>query len=390
MTETVPIGAKEFQDFEKRLLEEQEKIWNKYMELNDLAQRQEKTRAQVETSLNEKLAALDKRMDKLDAMLQQPIITTAKESSPAHAEFSEYLRKGVVGPNMTKALLENTNTLGGYLAPPEYVREIIKGLVEYSPIREYARVSTITGSVAQIPRKTGSGAASWLSTENTAISETTGLAYGLEEIPLTYMTAKFALSMKLANDAAFDIDAEIRDEVTMQWAVAEGNAFINGTGRGQPEGLLTRSGVAYVASGSATDIKADGIIDTCYTLKDGYARNAVWLMRRSTIGAVRKLKDPTSGLYLWQPTLGAGEPPTLMGYPVVNCPDMPAVAGNAYPIIFADLFNAYRIVDNAQTMFIRDTLSLADQMMIKYVAFRAVGGQVVNPDAVVKLKIATS
>ena len=66
-------------------------------------------------------------------------------------------------------------------------------------------------------------------------------------------------------------------------------------------------------------------------------------MNDSTVSMLRKLKD-TNGAYLWQPSLQAGQPDRLLGYPLYTSPYVPTVASDALPIAFGD-FSNYWIAD---------------------------------------------
>ena len=95
----------------------------------------------------------------------------------------------------------------------------------------------------------------------------------------------------------------------------------------------------------ASNIKADGLIDIYQVLKPAYGGNAYWLMNRTTLGAIRKLKDSTTGQYLVA-TAGINNTPvsTILGRPILDSPDMPDIAGNAFPVVFGDFSNGYRIL----------------------------------------------
>jgi HK97 family phage major capsid protein len=386
----IAMTAKQFGDFLGIIKEDREKTWEKYQELVSKSMEQEKTRFQVDTETKKGLDKLDQRMDQIELLIQAPRQTgDAAAKSAMMEEFlgpAGYLRKGTVGPSMQKALSTSDSTLGGYLAPNEYVKEIIKQITEHSPIRTIARVSQISGSVAEIPKRTSISTATWLGREaGTDIAETTGLAYGLASIPAHFLVYALPVSMKLVNDSAFNLDAEIRDDCSLAFGVAEGAGFVSGTGVGCPEGFMTKSGITAVNSGNASALTPDGILDLAAALKDGYARNASWVMRRATRYAIRKFKTGT-GAYtepLYVPATRT-EPAAIEGRPIVECPDMPAIAGSAYPVAFGDFYQGYRIVDNMNTMFLRDELTLARKMQILYVAAKAVGGQVVNTEAIVK------
>ena len=307
------------------------------------------------------------------------------------AAFLHLLRRGreQLEPAEVKALVLSDDTLGGYLAPPEYVREIIKGVTEVSPLRSVARVRQTTQRHIQLPRRTGSFAAEWTAETGTR-SETTGLTFGLEEIPTHEMYALVDVSFQMLEDAAFDIEAELTAEFADRFALAEGTAFVTGTGVGRPEGLLSNGDVAFTVSGSAATIadgtgQANGLIDLYHDIPTAYAREGSWLLNRSTLGSVRRLKDGSNN-YVWQPGLGEARPNTILGAPYVEVPDMPDEAAGAFPIAFGDVRRAYTIVDRVQMSVLRDPFSQQTAGKVRFHARRRVGGQVVLADAIRKLQ----
>ena len=135
------------------------------------------------------------------------------------------------------------------------------------------------------------------------------------------------VSEELLNDSVFDLESYISREFARRIGAKEEEAFFTGDGSGKPLGILAASGGAEtgITAASATAITADELIDLFYSLKSPYRRNAVWVLNDSTIKAVRKLKDG-SGQYLWQPSLTAGTPDTILGRPVRTsaiCPPSP-------------------------------------------------------------------
>src|SRR5262249_58939504 len=82
----------------------------------------------------------------------------------------------------------------------------------------------------------------------------------------------------------------------------------------------------------------DVLINLFYSVIAPYrASNAcAWLMRDATMANVRLLKDST-GQYVFQPSLVAGTPDTLLGKPLYSDPFMPAVALSAKSVAFGDL-----------------------------------------------------
>lgn len=287
-----------------------------------------------------------------------------------------------------KSLNVSNDTAGGYLAPLEYVREIIKGVTEISPARALVRVRTTAAKSIQIPKRTGQFAAQWVAEQGTK-SETTGLAYGLEELPLHEVYALIDISNQMLEDSAFDMEAELRMEAADQFAVAEGAAIISGSGVGKPQGILTHASVGETVSGHATEIKADPLLTVFYAIKTAYSRNATWGMNRSTLAAIRKLKDG-QGQYLWQPGLANGIPNSVLGAPYVEMPDMPSIGAGTYPVVFGDWRRGYTLVDRIAMEFLRDPYTQATSGNVRFIFRRRQGGQVVLAEAFQKLKIAAA
>jgi HK97 family phage major capsid protein len=301
--------------------------------------------------------------------------------------LSESERKSLGGDAVEmKSLSLSPDTLGGYLAPTEYVREIIKAVVEVTPFRAVARTRQTTQKAIQLPRRTGTFSAQWVQEQGTR-SETTGLTYGMDEIPTHEMYALVDITNQMLEDAAFNMEAEVRAEATEQFAKAEGAAFLSGSGVGRPFGFLNNASIATVNSGAAAALTADGLLSVYYGIKTDYARAAVWMMNRSTIGQIRRLKDG-DGEYLWAPGLAGGVPNTINGAPYVEAADMPDVGASAKPVAFGDFRRGYVIVDRIAMEMLRDPYTQATSGAVRMIFRRRVGGQVVLPEAIVLQNVA--
>lgn len=279
-----------------------------------------------------------------------------------------------------KAMSVGNDTTGGYLAPVEYVREIIKGVTDISPVRQLARVRTTAAKSIQLPKRTGQFAAVWVAEQGTK-AETDGLRYGMLEIPTHEMYALVDISNQNLEDSAFNMADEIEMEATEQFAVAEGAAFVTGTGVGKPEGFITNASVGVTNSGSAAAITADGMLTLKHALKTAYARNANWAMNRTTLGSVRKLKDLNNN-YLWVPGIANGAPNTIDGDPYVEVPDMASEAGNAKPLAYGDFRRAYTLVDRIVMELLRDPYTQATSGNVRFIFRRRMGGMVTLPEAI--------
>ena len=139
-----------------------------------------------------------------------------------------------------------------------------------------------------------------------------------------------------------------------------------------------------MTTAAAGAITADELIALTYSLKEGYKKNAVFLLASNTLAGIRKLKDG-NGVYMWQPSLQADQPDRLLGFPVYVSQYAPAIAANAYTIAFGD-FQNYWIADRSgRTVRRADELHIAN-LQTGFYAFQRVDGKTVLPEGIKLLK----
>tara|TARA_Y100001937_G_C7133840_1_gene338916 strand:- start:3364 stop:4584 length:1221 start_codon:yes stop_codon:yes gene_type:complete len=324
------------------------------------------------------------KLENMEALLKRPEVSMeTNQVDVAVKAFDKWLRKDKQGlePDEIKALTVSDDTQAGFLAPPEYVNELIKTLTEISPMRTIARVRQTSQKSVQMPSRTATFSAAWVAEQGTR-SETTGYTTQLEEIPTHEQYALVDISNQMLEDSVFNLEAEMQEEFSTQFAKNEGNAFISGDSVGKPEGILTNSSVGTTNSGSGTALTGDGLIDLVHAVKTPYGANGTFIFNRTTLAAIRGLKDG-GGQYIFQAgmMLTAGVPNTILGYPYVEMPDMPDVAGSAKPVAFGDFARGYMIVDRVSLSVMRDPFTQATSGNVRYVARSRVGGQVVLAEA---------
>ena len=395
----------------KNAIQDLGQTFNEFKKVND--ERLEQIEKGESSAYNEeKLANLEAKLDSYEEMNQK--LTIAEQNAEQIKEqvskietmvtrpdsgfeskqvdeylnaFDKYCRKGVDGLDSMekKALTVSNDTTGGYLAPPEYVRELLKTITEISPIRSIARVRSTGARSIQIPKRDGQFAAQWVSESGTR-SETTGYTVGLEELPAHEMYALVDISEQDLEDTVFDLEAEMQSEFAEQFAKAEGTAFVSGNAVGKPQGFMDAT-ITEVNSGSADAVTGDGLISLVHNIKSDYTRNVTFVFNRATLASIRKLKD-TAGQYVFQPgmMLGGNMVNTILGHPYVEATDMPSEGSNTYPVAFGDFRRAYMIVDRVNLAVLRDPFTQATTGNVRYIARKRVGGQVVQAEAINKLK----
>jgi HK97 family phage major capsid protein len=338
---------------------------------------------------------LVKRLDKIEAKQNRPgtgdDVTKQQRKLVAEAELKAwvtYLRKGTQTDDLTlKTLIVANDVAAGYLAPPEVSKEIIRDLVLTSPIRQYASVRTSMAPSVKYPRRTGITNAIWEGEVETSLESDP--AFGQTEISSRRLTTYVDVSNSLLMGSEGSAEAEVRLALSDDFGQKEGLSFVSGDGIKQPEGILTNASVPYYANGSTTAISLDSMIGILYQLPAYYRSRGVWLMNGATIGKIATIKD-LQGRYIWQPSIAAGTPDTILGRPVVEAVDMPTVGSGNFPVIFGDLGTGYRIVDRMQFATLTDPYTQARNGITRIHGTRWVGAGVVQPKAMLKLKMSAS
>lgn len=333
------------------------------------------------------------RLDDLEIKVSRPPaiqIDQKAEKKPEMKAFGNWLRKGSLTPEERKVMIISDDTLGGYLkVPDDYVQGIVKAITEFSPIRSIATVRPTSATTIKVRKRTAQFSAS-RTAEIAERTERTGLKYGLEEMSLPEAYALVRISKQDLEDSVFNLEQEIMSEIVEQFQVLEGTEFVSGNGVGKSEGFLTNAEVVAAARSTAGSnvIAADDLVGLQYDLKDNYARNAVWVLKRSTVGTIRVLKEATTNAYIWQPGLQLGQPSTLLGNPVVECVDMPAgLVDNQYEVGYGDFKRGYIIGDRIQFEIQRLVEKYAEYSEIGFLARKRFNAQVVLSEAIKILKI---
>lgn len=239
------------------------------------------------------------------------------------------------------ALEVGTDSEGGYAVPLEYDTRLVVALEQYNEIRQYATVIT-TSSERKIPIETDDGTAAYVDEE--AAYPEDDPAFGQITLDAYKMGKIIKVSEELLQDAFFDIPNYIAGVFGRVFGYREETAFVNGSGSGEPTGIVGGSQLGVTAAGAAA-ITSDEIIDLYHSLKRPYRRNAHWLMADLTVKLVRKLKT-SEGQYLWQPGLQADEPDRILGRPLIISDAMPAATTGLKSVVFGDLAY-YTIADRA-------------------------------------------
>ena len=305
---------------------------------------------------------------------------TGRASDEYKGSFWNAMRVKAPMPSVLNALQEGTDSEGGYLVPDEFERTLVEALEEENVFRTLAHVIKTSSGDRKIPVVASKGTASWVDEEG-AYQESDDV-FSQVSIGAYKLGTMIKVSEELLADSVFDLEAYISKEFARRIGAREEESFFNGDGKGKPLGILAAAGGAEVGvtAASATAITADEVIDLFYSLKAPYRKNAVWVLNDATVKQIRKLKD-TTGQYLWQPSLVAGTPDTILGRPVKTSAFMPTAAAGAKTIAFGD-FKYYWIADRQGRTFKKLSELYAANGQVGFMGTQRVDGKLILPEAI--------
>jgi HK97 family phage major capsid protein len=182
----------------------------------------------------------------------------------------------------------------------------------------------------------------------TAIAEgTTITALDPTFTSLTLKAQKVAaltiVSREILTDSGIDIPSYLARTLGTSVGIKANNLLTVGTGTNEANGIVTASGSGITGSTAVSGaFSADNLIDLAHSVDGAYVRlGAGFMMRRTSMGALRKLKD-TAGNYLYVPAATVGAPDVFMGFRIIENPDVAATATSAKSVLFG-WFGSYHV-----------------------------------------------
>lgn len=310
--------------------------------------------------------------------------------------FDQMLRVGeekMGGTEEIKALSVGSDPDGGYTVHPDMSGRIVQQIYETSPMRAYASIQVIGTDALTGLYDDDEAGAEWVN-ETASRDETDTPELGAWRIPIHELAAKPKATQQILDDSDMNVEAWLAGKVADKFGRSEAAAFCTGDGVARPRGFLTYpdravAGTYEIGAIEQYDTGANGayaaapnggdvLIDALYGLKAQYRANATWFMNRGTTKLTRKLKD-SDGAYLWSPGIAAGQPASILGYPLAAFEDMANPATGSLSVAVGDMRSAYQIVDRMGIRTLRDPFSA--KPYVEFYTTKRVGGDVLNFEA---------
>lgn len=313
--------------------------------------------------------------------------------------WQTYLRSGGVHYD-TKDLSEGVDTAGGYLAPPDFVAQVIQRLPGVAYVEDRAQVRNTTRDRVEIPRMKASTTDTTMyssAVRFTMVGETpteggaaTEPAYEMLGVTVWTAMLETELSRNLIADSAFDVTGFLVDEYRRAATLGKEDKYLTGTGAFEPLGIMNDPDITSKNSGHASNVTADGWIELIFDLPQQYRPGAIVLMSRDCRKKTAQLKAG-DGSYLFDfgestGRIGEGRPGTILGEPYGVTDFLDSVSAGTYPALYGNLafFWAFnRLALSVQVL--REQKARNNQDV--YLAFLRFTGSVTVPEAYRKLYI---
>jgi HK97 family phage major capsid protein len=354
----------------------------------------------VETDLEERQKNLAR------ATVAQEKEEPSTESRTYDAAFAKYIRHGQSELSTEERMIlrsgvesragefiEGTPADGGYVVPTGFSGSLVNRLEQSSAVRTAGAtiLSTTGANPVLIPvvrtHNTASGPISELDAPDADTDTFDQVSLGAFKYG-----AKQVVSIELLQDSGVNLEAYLAGELGRKIGRAAGDAWATGAGTTEPLGLFTAATTTDTAVTNVVD--SDDILTLIYSVEPQYRAGGSFIANDGIYAILRKLKWEISGDpvgYAWQPSMQAGSPDRLFGYPMFSEPSAPAdvsVDGDVF-ITFGDVSRFY-IRQVGGVGFLRlNEVYMADQMSIGFMAWIRTDSALVDENAVKALKVKT-
>ena len=403
-------------------IETSNRAFEEFKKVND-ARIEELKKGGVTADMQAKMAAIQADMaeqkrviEDMEAKAKRPHFgADGREINQAEAEhkqaFNSFMRKGKtdgLADLEAKAYAWSTNSGadGGYAVPKVIDATIDALAVNVSPIRALAQVVQVsTTDYHKLVNKHGT-ASGWVGETDARSATNTSVLADIKPT-MGELYANPQATQQMLDDVFFNAEQWLAEEVALEFARAEGAAFITGDGTNKPTGFLAGATAAtadssrafgtieHIATGtsgawktlSATVNPADDLFTVVSKMKAAYRAGSSWVTNKALLFEIMAFKD-YQGRYVFNPTTAPGVADTILGYPVVEAEDIAAKGANSLSLAFGNFKLGYLIVDRIGTRVVRDPFS--NKPYIGFYTTKRVGGALINSEAIKVLKFSAS
>ena len=367
------------EELKKKLQELASEVQNRNQQVDNLNKLLSEAQSRNENT-DKQISELQANLDKLAVRVNRPNGEAAKPQEKgrlARAMCSIESGKAVIvrsdpvsgensGSDSGTGDTPDSTSTQPLLVLPEFMKQIIRQEDATTFVRKLFDWNTAT--TPDIRGRIGTSIEAKHVGEGDERSKTKGATFTEIKPTWSQIYCNPEVTAELLQDSSYDLES---------WYIKEtGTAF----GLLLEEDVMTGSGsnnecLGLFSSGMSTD--KDGTRDVTKFQKIACAANAIdfdvlkrligsararyrngasFLVNHDLYLTLQTLKDE-QGRYIWEPSVKAGEPDLLLGYPVYDSEFVPAVASAACPLAFGNFKLALKGYDRPQLRFIRDDIT---------------------------------
>jgi HK97 family phage major capsid protein len=291
---------------------------------------------------NTKIARIEADIDSADTAIEtaRKLADREARASEAAASFTptapqaqnndaEILRSIAMGETRghefareSRTLVPSANTVG-----QSFYDQVFQIATAVTPMLSVSEVfQTTSGENLVIPTVTAltsAGSVAAAGTIGTSNPTFSSITLGAEKY-----AALVSVSNELVSDAGFNISNYLAQQLGTSLGLSANSVLTSK--------LVSAAG--SVVRGTATAATYENLIDLVYGIADGARQlNSLgFMMSKTGIAAARKMKDG-SGAFIFTESAVPGQPATLLGYPIYENSNIPAVGSASKSVLFGHL-----------------------------------------------------
>lgn len=273
--------------------------------------------------------------------------------------------------------------LGAEVIPTGFFAEVSKTLKAYSRFRDISKVlTTDSGQPLRLPKNDDTSNTGLIISPETTDHSTQDLAF--TEVTMgafTYSSKVVKVSNELLNDSGVDLSSFLGQQLGERIGRAQAAHFVNGTGSGQPQGVV--AGATTFAAASATAIALNDIVGLAQSIDPAYLADqgsVYWAMNPAILGALRKLQD-TLGRPLLSSIQDGNDTLSLFGYPIVIVPEMDSTMASTKKTVLFGNFQNFLIRDVSTLQVLRTSDRYFEQYATAFLAVYRTDAKVMQSGA---------
>ena len=278
---------------------------------------------------------------------------------------------------------QSTTTTGGYTVSDAAMQALEVSMLAFGGMRQVARIiRTATGGPLPIPTTNDTAQKGRLLSENTAATETE-MTFGQLVLDAYKYSSDYVLaSVEFLQDSSINVGEFLGTALGTRIARLQNDHFTTGTGSSQPNGIVTAAGNSSVTLAGTATVSYDNIMDLIHSVDPAYRNNARFMFHDGALKMLKKVKianysGDSGGTPLWQPSLVAGQPDLIHGYPYIVNQSMATPATGVKSILFGD-FSKYLIRDVRDVELVRLDERFAEQHSVAFLAFARSDGDLLD------------